>query len=369
MGLHAATSSTNLLPTRKDVAGVQYLRGIAAMMVVIHHAHEQFPATLALLPTAAFQGGVDIFFAISGFIMMYTTANHPMTGGSFLLKRFVRIAPLYWTMTLLVALAAMIAPRFFHDTVFTWPELITSLAFWPLRNPAHSATIGPLIKLGWTLNYEMFFYFVFAGLILLPPLRRLSAIAVIFSLIVALGWFLNPAAVPLRFWSHPIILEFVGGCLLGVLEARGTLGRLSPLIAFAVLVLSSVAFFYFGAGALWNFDRVIFRGLPALGITFSVVALDREQALRIPGRLGAMLLLLGDASYSIYLSHLYAVRGFSNAWEKLHLPISSMLAATVYVLLCVSFGALVGIMVWKYLELPATEWTRRIFMRRRLAPA
>jgi exopolysaccharide production protein ExoZ len=321
------------------------------------------------MPTVAFQGGVDIFFVISGFIMMYTTIRHPMSGATFLQKRFIRIVPLYWSMTVIVAVAASLVPRFFHDTVFTWPEFVSALIFWPFRNPAGAGDIAPLIKLGWTLNYEMFFYFVFAAVILLPPLRRLAAVALVFFSLVTLGWLFHPNSVQLQFWSNPIVLEFVGGCTLGILEARGILKRLYPGYAVVLLVASSVAFFYFGVAEAAGFQRIFVRGLPALGVTLSVLSLDREHALRIPARLTALLLLLGDASYSIYLSHLYAVRGFSNFWEKVHLPMTSPFDAAAYVLLCVFFGCVVGLLTWRFLEVPATDWTRQILARRRLASA
>jgi exopolysaccharide production protein ExoZ len=349
--------------SKKDVVGVQYLRGLAAMLVVLHHARDQFPATQALVPTAAFQGGVDIFFVISGFIMMYTTTRQPMTGWQFFKRRLIRILPLYWSMTALVAVAAAIAPRLFHDTRFTFMELVTSLFFVPWPNPGtNPPDIAPLIKLGWTLNYEMFFYVFFALFVALAPLKRLGAIAVTFSALAAVWIILQPTQIQIRYWSDPIILEFVVGCCIGLVEAKGLLSRVPVTLSFLLLAVSSFAFLYLGQ--IVDADglvRVAYRGLPAIGITLAVICLDRIGALSFPARISAFALMLGNASYAIYLSHLYSVRGFSIVWERLHLPIGTWSGALAYVLLCIGFGGAIGVLCWRSLEIPATTWARRRF--------
>ncbi len=302
--------------------------------------------------------------------MMYTTIRHPMTASTFLRKRFIRIVPLYWSATIAVAIAAVFATRLFRDTVFTWPEFVTSLLFWPFPNPAHAASIGPIVKLGWTLNYEMFFYIIFAAFILLPPLRRFAAIALTFVTIVALGYVFHPEAAALKFWSNPIVLEFVCGCALGVLEAKGYLSKLSSFVSLPLLLISGALFFYLGAGESSMLTRVAFRGVPAFGVTMSVLALDRGTGLRLPVAVTGLLLALGDASYSIYLSHLYSLRFFSNAWEKFHLPMSSPIDAATYILLCALVGGGVGWLVWRFGELRVTDWARKLLSPdRKLATA
>jgi peptidoglycan/LPS O-acetylase OafA/YrhL len=138
-----------------------------------------------------------------------------------------------------------------------------------------------------------------------------------------------------------------------------------------LLLISAAAFLHFGSAASSSgFERVVTRGLPALGITTAILALDRSQVLRwIPRAVATLLLVLGDASYSIYLSHLYALRFFSDVWQRLHLAMVSPAQAATYVLLCIVFGTAAGLAVWRFIELPTTRWVRHFARKRALAAA
>ena len=117
------------------------------------------------------QAGVDIFFVISGFIMWVTTHDRPTTPLRFMTNRIVRIVPLYWLITLAVAAMAFAVPSLFRGVVLTPEHVIKSLLFIPHYYPGMPTRVWPLLLPGWTLNYEMVFYLVFAIALLLP--RRL----------------------------------------------------------------------------------------------------------------------------------------------------------------------------------------------------
>ncbi|MCR5875270.1 acyltransferase [Phenylobacterium sp. J426] len=135
---------------------IQYLRGIAAFAVLVFHAAERAGGHFGV--GAA---GVDVFFVISGFIMWVVTCRKTPSPGDFLMRRVQRIVPLYWAATLLVVGVALAIPGSFPNLQVSFEALLKSLFFVPYHDAG--GLIAPLIVPGWTLNYEMFFYLLFAG--------------------------------------------------------------------------------------------------------------------------------------------------------------------------------------------------------------
>ena len=156
----------------------------------------------------------------------------------------------------------------------------------------------PLLGLGWTLNYEMFFYVIFAGAVILPRERAVAAVGILFVLIVAAGHLFAPLPQPFAYWSDPIILEFCFGMILGLAYLNGV--RLPLAASYGLLVGAIVAF---AATAFRGIDlpwRTIEWGLPATALLGAFV-LSRKAGR--PGILGRSFLFLGNASYSLYLLH------------------------------------------------------------------
>src|SRR5215467_2504234 len=148
------------------IPAIQFLRALAAAAVVAFHVRFDFVNNVSppgFLPAAFNLGaaGVDLFFVISGFVMVYSSESlfgRPNAPATFLLRRIVRIVPLYWLMTS-VMLAYVLARGFGPSDAS--PQLaLASYFFIPYRRP--SGAMDPLYGIGWTLNYEMFFYVVFA---------------------------------------------------------------------------------------------------------------------------------------------------------------------------------------------------------------
>jgi peptidoglycan/LPS O-acetylase OafA/YrhL len=122
---------------------IQVLRFLAAFSVMMVH-----------LPVIGFGiWGVDIFFVISGFIMMYVTENNQK---NFLVKRIIRIVPLYWILTLGVFSIAIFYPDLLNNTTANFEHLIKSLFFIPFDK--NGSGHFPILFLGWTLNFEVIFY-------------------------------------------------------------------------------------------------------------------------------------------------------------------------------------------------------------------
>lgn len=260
---------------------VQALRGIAAMLVVIFHVSGSSFVTGA--------AGVDIFFIISGFIM--GTVGVGDTPSRFLRKRLIRIVPLYWGVTLAMCVGALIG--IFRNFDFDTASLVHSLLFLPYFDA--SGKIWPLVVVGWTLNYEMFFYVVFAiGLFLARPI--LVPVLVMCCLVV-LGFAVKPEAAALQIWTSPLLIEFTAGLLLS--QFTTLKGRIPGLIMIAASILLFVisAQWHLYEGAL----RAVAWGIPAFLAVAGFLAVERAGAW--PTFWARPLEELGDISYSLYLLH------------------------------------------------------------------
>ena len=152
---------------------IQYLRAVAALMVVFHHIINAKPwlfNPLENYPSLA--TGVDIFFVISGFIMYVAARNEAPL--EFLKKRIIRIVPLYWVATLAFVIVKT-KLHIFSLTPEDWLHIAKSLAFIPHHDPTNPGKIWPYLIQGWTLNYEMFFYLIFLFYVCLFSLFFLSS--------------------------------------------------------------------------------------------------------------------------------------------------------------------------------------------------
>ena len=168
---------------------IQYLRGVAALMVVLFHVLDssgRLGEAVVLPAFPAGEAGVDLFFVISGFIIWHTSRDPGLTPGRFMTKRIKRVVPLYWFFTLAMAAIVIVAPSLLRTTVFEPMHVIASLAFVPYLHPTLHA-YNPLVFVGWTLNYEMAFYVAFALLVPLTPGRRTLWIALGGAALVAVG--------------------------------------------------------------------------------------------------------------------------------------------------------------------------------------
>ncbi len=307
---------------------IQGLRAAAAMAVVAHHLwHEAYGwPGLAWFGWLPWEAGVDVFFVISGFVMVHASARLFGVAGArgvFLRRRLARIVPLYWATTAAFLLAMGALPGRVNTP---WPDaaqLAASLVFLPWARP--DGEVQPVYSLGWTLNYEMFFYAVFA---LCLPLRRgiaVAAVALMLGLAVLAGAVLPGLPVALAFWSDPLLLEFGLGMGLAVLVARGlappALVRLGMAVAgLALMVLLPL-----------EWPRALRFGIGA-GLLVAAAALG--QAPRLPAMPGRWMGALGDASYALYLVHPFALRGVAIAWATLGAagPAAAWLASTAALL-------------------------------------
>jgi exopolysaccharide production protein ExoZ len=324
---------------------IQYLRGIAALMVVWHHGVGQLATLETYFPFRFGTSGVDLFFVISGFIMVVTTAGRDVTPTEFIARRFVRVVPLYWVLTLALAATALVAPSLFRSVKLTAVSLIQSLLFIPHFSPSHAGMIWPVLVPGWTLNYEMFFYVVFAASLAFS--HRLAILSITLAMLVASGYLLGPFAHPIaQTYTDPILLEFVAGALIGRLWLAGAD------LPFVPSILASLV----GAALLLRRDSPPLESYTQLlGAVLLVCGVLNRRILHWRNDL---LRSLGDASYSIYLTHIFTLGVWRWVWARLNVGVTGLAAALAFMLLALVFASVVGWLSYRWIETPLLAWMR-----------
>ena len=330
------------------ISSVQCLRGIAALMVVVHHLQNQM-GRLGMAQTDWFTlpAGVDIFFVISGFIMWVTTATKPeRTAIAFYRDRVTRIAPLYWAITAVVVAILLVAPGAAKTAVLDLPHLVKSMLFVPALHPVTGAYQPTLIP-GWTLNMEMFFYLLFGIAMAVPGTRLKVRAAIILSMlavIVAAGQLWRPQGVA-SFYLQDIVGEFALGILIGVAYVDRRLARSNwfwlPLAAGFILLIIQ--------GPLPSDGlRLIRWGIPATLIVLGAVF--------VPYSGPVLLQRLGDWSYSLYLSHPITL----SASERLWANAAGGIPLEIFPIFAVAVAVIVSAIVHKLAEVPMTRAARRL---------
>lgn len=328
--------------TGRHIVTLQYLRAIAALGVVAVHAGDRAGPALPDSVRgwiALGHAGVDLFFVLSGFLMWSILAQTRQTVSGFLLRRAVRVVPLYWIATLGWVVLATGAGMGWITV--NGEHVLQSLAFIPHESPSFPGRNWPVLVPGWTLNFEMFFYAVCALTLALTLALTGPGRLIILSLallgLVGLGLAMRPVAAWAATYTSPLLLEFLAGCFLAELWRRGCGGPATG----AGLVLCGI-FWLAVAGPMTDpaghVSRVAGFGVPAAMIVFAAVAWDGHLP-NLPG-----LAALGDASYAIYLFHLFALVPVTELWSRLgalQTPAGSLGFVVVSLVICSALGVIV----------------------------
>jgi len=345
------------------ILGLQYVRGIAAMMVVYHHTGFQIFKAGGHVGLPLWQlgaAGVDLFFVTSGFIMWVTTQDAHVTPAEFCYRRIVRVAPLYWLATLFLLGVSLAAPQLLGTTKFDPGHAMESLLFVPVEHPIFAGEALPFIIQGWTLNYEMFFYAVFALTLLLAPAVRLVTVTGVLAALAVVGLLVQFENLQAKFYTSTIMLEFAFGAAIGALHGRAR-SEILPFASAALATLGVVALLLAGMNGFAygpsGFDptRTLIWGGPAAAMVFGVVMLDRAGRVRR----SASLSRLGDSSYSLYLTHIFTLPLTVIAWRSTGLGFTG-LWLVAYAVLAMAACALVGWLTYATVERPLTRMLRDV---------
>ena|ERR1700744_4876850 len=323
-----------LQPTKNKLESIQILRGVAACVVVFCHFSEamldygyhskSFIASSRLYVLGG--SGVDVFFIISGFIMYYTQYNKiidfTISRGTiiknFIIHRFKRIYPTYWIWTTLLVMLWL-----FHFALknhyFSFLQLVFSYALIPSVD--NSVLSHPILNQGWTLIYEIYFYVVFALAILFR--KNFNIIISVFSLMLLLGVLFNlfvPASGYACLSKNGLLIEF----LFGMLAAHFIKNRILHFSNTLYKAFIIIAVIGFGVSLLYinNMDyRSLFWGTPSFLLVLGLVGSEGHKPFK-KNILTSVLLFLGNASYSIYLTHGFGSLLLGNVLKKHHFHIN-----------------------------------------------
>lgn len=312
------------------IKNIQILRAFAALNVVLFHiipAANSYSQSTTIFKHLEGWGanGVDIFFVISGFVMLHTQLNKRKSPSEFFRNRVIRIVPIYWALTLFIIALYSAIPGLFREMAVTPFWSLTSLMF------TSKALTGenPVIIVGWTLEWEMFFYTVFA-------------LALFAKSMQSVVWLVTLALVMIAATTQSwIALEFIFGMGVAHIYNRWEGTQKEGLVLFAAgSVLLSLSLL--PAVRSLEVDRMIIWGLPSFLVVLGVIYAPQAK--------GRIMSYLGDASYSIYLGQTLSIPAFYKISSKVLVGVNGDLLA----LACLLSTALVGCALYSFIEKPMT---------------
>jgi exopolysaccharide production protein ExoZ len=327
---------------------IQVLRFFAAAAVVAFHALGappkgfEVPASPISLVLSYGGRGVDLFFVISGFIIFYATHGAKLTPAEFLRRRVERIVPLYFFVIFTVTILAITLPATFDAPGWYTPRhILKSLAF-----VAFTDGEMPVVYVGWSLEYEMYFYLAVAASMALTR-NAWRNIVMIFSVLAIVGRIPGVEATlgNYAFFADPMILEFVLGIIVGYVFVNGRIGW--PMPVAAACAIAAVL-------ATDPANRAIVAGLPLASLVAAAAFASRGRI--NPSWPERTLARLGDASYSIYLAQVETVSLASASIAALIPAVPPLLLVAATTAVVVTLGLLLNILV----ERPLLELVRRL---------
>lgn len=351
------------------LSGIQSLRGLALLCVLFVHLYEterKYTLGPRLLDNWAhtFMVGVDLFLVISGLVLTLLAFGH-FNDRDYLRRyayaRVTRVYPIYLLYTLAVVPVYLMMPGMVNASEGGQVNLLRSLLMLPDVNL-------PLIPVAWTLHHEAYFYIVF-GLMLMLPQRALPK-AMLCWLMVSLVLIAMGTQIPRpeqggfeKVLFNPINLEFLLGMALALVIGRGYHKHGASAIALGVAwLLIAQVWFYSTHGVHWISDpwRIPALGLPAALITYGFVVLELGQGKVI----ARWAISLGDAAYSIYLTHLLTMALIGKIWQRI--GIEGWPAHLLFLVVTAGISLAVGVMAYRLIERPTIQWFRRLEQTRRV---
>ncbi|MEG0057662.1 acyltransferase family protein [Hafnia sp.] len=296
------------------ILSIQYMRGIAALLVVFFHYRFMLNNRYAqgdLGGIFSYGGmGVDLFFMISGFIIAFSTKNDTSIN-NFIIKRIFRIYPVYLTV---LTVLFMIVPYITLDTELLKSILLINKDY---TKPAPFFGYSTLIT-AWTLGFEMLFYGIFiVSMTISHKYRTLFASLIIITATIFLqfkfnGYYSLSGFVTAKYdngfikmLSSSMLLEFVFGMFIFEMTNSKLINFNSNLVKF----ISKFYFYFSFTFAITCYFSGYHKGHGLDGYGYFCAMLFSSFILHERANgigFNKYLSNLGDWSYSIYLIH-YAI--------------------------------------------------------------
>lgn len=345
---------------RKQIISIQYLRGIAALLVVFFHVfldiskYNSDSFFLNFYDLRYFgQIGVDVFFVISGFIMMYIHGEDFQKNNitiNFLKKRIIRVVPLYWILTTFTAVLLFFRPSIFGGgKAFDLYHVISSYLFIPAHN-----SIGltmPILGPGWSLNYEMYFYILFSLFLLFPKKYFIGTISILFTTSIFCS--LIPTDNPvINMVTNPMLFEFLFGIYIAFFFLKNKLQNYFLPLGLGVILLLVNIYIHLNLHY-----RVFFYGITSSLFVIGLLAYEQRIGFRKPNK---VLMFLANISYSLYLSHVFSYKIILRIIPN-HLITSYPDSVVIFTIIG---SIIIGYVTHKLIEIPASKILKRLMFNK-----
>ena len=343
--------------TVRHLPVLEITRGVACAIVVLFHCFNALYKAKGIDVTGWHErlmyvaaSTVDVFFVISGFIMLYVSHGdfgRPGATLNFAVRRGIRLLPMYWLFTAGYALILLdrASERADPDTL---PLILSSFVFWPWWRPDGFPKVAPLLPQGWTLLFEVYFYFLFTLFIAWGSLRSITRwLPVVFGGVIATAFLLPPSG-PRAMLTNPIVFDFWLGIVLCQVYLSGW--RPTRWQRFVFVALALMGAIAFSPLAHYSAYRPLMWGIPAVLLLAATLDLSGGST-----RLARGGVALGAMSYSLYLAHMLVVEPIAHSFRK------GAYALPIPVLALIMFGlCLLGGAIFYYaVERPVTRWLNR----------
>lgn len=347
----------------QKIRNIQALRGFAVLAVILFHLiiiERKYGGGNILLPGFLEFGmfGVDLFFVISGFVMVTVTRGRFQVVRDallFLYHRASRIYPLYWVYSLAALGVFLIKPTWVNSSQGSQVDILASFLLLP-------AKVLPLVQVGWTLIHEMYFYLIFFLILLAVPERfLLHALAVWGALLLGLRAWIEPGN---PYWDlilNPLTFEFLSGCVLAVFfyKTKPLPLRGGWLTGMAALAVGAAIFGYLryhaatGGVSPDGWWRVLIYGVPAILIVFCMTHAEQNGFV-----FSELFVQTGNASYSLYLSHLFTLNVVGRIWGFVASP--AIFDNVLGIVIAFAASIVVGFLSYWWIETPLLKLSRRV---------
>lgn len=275
------------------IDSIQLLRAVASTGIALFHIQCFYTTGLYL------EFGVHLFFIISAFLMMYTTQQAHKK--YFLGKRMLRIAPLYWMLTIATFVAMKVFPNLM-DTEGDIKSLICSLLFIPYARDGIRGVgvIRPLVGPAWTLYYEVLFTVVFAFAMKISHKYRGIITGCVLASLLACGLMFEIESAPLLFWTRDYWADFIAGIVVFYILKKLYPGSFLPVTRYVLVTIAIIAMGVMCWGGFCEPRWVIFAILGSLAVILFLLGM---RDICIP----SVLIKVGDISFSFYMFHYYVI--------------------------------------------------------------
>jgi exopolysaccharide production protein ExoZ len=345
---------------KKKIENIQALRGTAVLMVVVYHIwsfEKNFWDSDKILPDVLKFGhiGVDLFFVISGFVIVTVTKGLFSQSGAiktFLIKRITRIYPLYWLYTFLLVISYCILGTDFGNFSTDFKAF--------LLLPQGKL---PVLNVAWSLINEMHFYFVFAFLMFFNE-KYLIKLLAIWSVFIIFGnifygvlvW--NSDFHYLKLSLDPLTIEFIAGCIVAKMTYHNH--KIHRYKIYPEIIFLSGLVFLIAGIMIYNktgdsrIARAVLFSIPFSAVLYGSVAMERNGSVIFP----RFLRKIGDASYSIYLSHVLVILAIGRIWRPFNIQgyaADNVVFNTIILIMVISFG----LCSYRFIERPILLFFRK----------